>query len=285
MSSGENLLRMFLRHYMLRVQEYDLDTMIAIVGDRGSGKSTLSLRMAELLTELRGSELMFDPAENVYYDIHRLQEDLLKLRKTVMIVDEAAIQLFSRDFATDVNKEIVKTVQISRDQNDIVIWVFPHFMHLDKGVRLYMHHVWRTRVQFLRGGGKIHLTRPYMVQTDYIHDKYRVVPAEYLSEYGDYRPAPWITWNLPREDWWKIYHQKKQEFKKRLVASTSQIPKKMTAREFIESQIRQNPDLIQVLQKKHSRERSSIIKKWAEETGYHLTYLYKVVSNLPPSEF
>lgn len=105
------------------MQEQDTDSIFLIVGMEGSGKSHLGLHCLEYLNGTP-AQIALDKID--FLDILKVIPD-----ERTVVFDEAGDGLFSRDFASQINKELVKTFMIIRGKKLIVFLVLPSFFMLD----------------------------------------------------------------------------------------------------------------------------------------------------------
>lgn len=114
----------------------DKDFLITIDGDTGTGKSTMALKIAKSVQpDYDMNTQMVFSAEEFLTAINSLP------RGSVIVADEAVTMLFSRDFMTNSNKDIVKKLNLVRYKNYIILFLIPNFWDLEKGARERMK-VW-----------------------------------------------------------------------------------------------------------------------------------------------
>ncbi len=285
-SINEGFLHMICKGYADRAIKFDLNAMVAITGEMGTGKSSLALRMAEILSDEYG--LKFKGVKDIYFNLDDLKTELASAKHRVMIVDEAGVQLYSRDFAKEANKEIVKIAQMLRFRNSVIIWTLPHFGFLDKGVRLLIHHVWRTEKHFMKNQktGEVELIRvakPYVVVTDFINARsLRIEPASVKIK-GQYVEVPWMRWKMPREKTWEEYQKKKEQFWKNKLGEG--IKRYKNVKEAIKAWLEDHPEDIEVLfdpKYKRTGKRREIIFHIAKSMGYSEKTIYQALSEYMP---
>ncbi len=278
---NEGFLHMICKGYADRATKFDLNAMVAITGEMGTGKSSLALRMAEILSDEYG--LKFKGVRDIYFDLEDLKAELVSAKHRVMIVDEAGVQLYSRDFAKEANKEIVKIAQMLRFRNSVIIWTLPHFGFLDKGVRLLIHHVWRTEKHFMKNPETknielIRVAKPYVVVTDFINPKsLRIEPAS-VKIRGQYIEVPWMRWKMPRKKLWEEYQKKKEQFWKDKLGEGAR--KYKNAGEAIKAWLNEHPDDAKVLldpKYKGTRKRGDVVRRIAKSLGYSEKTIYQTM--------
>lgn len=107
----------------------DLDCLIAITGEEGTGKSTLALHVG----------LTLDP--NLWLDqIHNSAEALMgdavdRPEATTLVLDEAFSGALNRDHATSGNKRFVQFLGEGRALRHFIVVAFPRFQNLDPYLR------------------------------------------------------------------------------------------------------------------------------------------------------
>jgi len=271
---SENLLYYAAKIYADRALKHDLNAMIAITGEMGAGKSSLALKLAEILRDEHG--LKFS-ADNIYFDMYEFADDLARKRKHVMIIEEAGVQLYSRNFMTELNRFIAQISQMLRFRNDIIIFTLPHIRLLDKTVRILLQHIWRVRVVGDGQGGVKRQAKPYIVFTDYIHDTIKIVPAKYKTPYGGYNEFPWIEWSMPSRELWQEYNIKKERFFLSMLPTTVKNLKVEIQR------VLEDPEMRKILFAKYSKERRKLIERLAKKYGVSTKHLYRVIREIQKS--
>jgi adenylate kinase family enzyme len=116
--------------------EHNKNALICVFGETGSGKSYLSLSLAEQL----------DPKfsiERVCFSYKEFME-LVQVGRfekgSVIVIDEAGALLFSRNFNTIINKTIAIILQTFRQDNLIVFFNVPSVKFVDKVARSLFHY-------------------------------------------------------------------------------------------------------------------------------------------------
>ena len=201
-----NLLHLAVDSYYRRIAA-DLNVIIGIVGGPGTGKSSLAIRIAEILRDKYGMNFSVD---NVFFDPAEFIEALSQ-RHSVVILDEAGVAINSRNFMKDLNKAINFAVQTTRFKNSVMIFVAPHIQFIDKAVRTLIMHIWRAEA-FYSNGQFVRLVKPFFVSTDYVHDIIKIVPATYTVNGKGVQEYPWMQFNTPNEKLWREYLEKKEKW-------------------------------------------------------------------------
>lgn len=118
----------------LRVHRKRRNAIVLVWGETGSGKSYLSMLFGILL------DLLFYKRYKERIIVHPLKF-LIALREgkfpkcAVVVIEEIGTSLYSRDWYTEVNKQIIKVLQTFRNKRLIVIFNVPHPSFIDKHSR------------------------------------------------------------------------------------------------------------------------------------------------------
>lgn len=108
--------------------------MLVVVGPTGSGKSYSAIALA----------MMIDPDFDISRVCFRAEEFLKAASRdldpgSVIVFDEAGIDVSSREWYTVRNKAINQTVETFRRDNLVCIWTTPVLSNIDKKSRSYFH--------------------------------------------------------------------------------------------------------------------------------------------------
>lgn len=115
---------------MKRHVRNDFDVNALITGKEGIGKSTVGILVGE------EADPNFDYARNIIYRPEKIIEQIRGLNKyEAALIDEAIRILYARTFYNKAQIAVNKYLRICRKENKIMIWVIPHIMDLDSGVR------------------------------------------------------------------------------------------------------------------------------------------------------
>lgn len=165
-----------LRQVCLNRQVNKYDGILAITGERGSGKSTIAYHIAK---KIKG----FRPKFDLIYDLDTLKKRLEKWDK-IVIVDEAIYTAYKREWQKKGQIELIKQLNAYRDHRNIVILCIPTFWDLDKPLRQMCF----MRVDVIkRGTGVVH--KP--LKSNYTQDNwdsYNNEKVERVSILGRKRP-------------------------------------------------------------------------------------------------
>lgn len=157
-----------------KVHYYNEDCIIGVSGATGVGKTTLSVRLAELLDIDHHGVSRF-PTKGDFkgkiVDCPRLVnsiEDYKELRKktnypvgSAFVIDEAQTLINSRDFMSRKNKDVIRLVSTGRVFRAFTFLNLPYWEHLDNQVKSYLHAV--LIVSRPDRGRKISIWTPYRV--------------------------------------------------------------------------------------------------------------------------
>jgi len=135
----------FLSFNIARMQNYDLDAHILIIGQARSGKSTLSLRFLERIYSIKHDIPLTDVdnfiVEKDFFNknmIYSPQQklDLVKQNfKDVIITDEAFLIADKRESMSYVNVRYTKLLNVFANRNNIIFTNMQDFTELDARIR------------------------------------------------------------------------------------------------------------------------------------------------------
>lgn len=158
----------------------DKDIVIAVTGDEGEGKSRFTIELAKMI------DPRFDVKKNIAYRGRKeIEEKFNSLPKySVLDIDEAIKDFFSRNAMTLDNKKLVQLFSIIREKNIVTFLLLPNFWNLDPYYRNHRIRIW------------IHLTKQGHVLVlkksinQFTFDKWYQALNEklvnkYLDRYGD----------------------------------------------------------------------------------------------------
>lgn len=116
------------------------DNIVMITGQERSGKSTLGFHIFEKLAERLGKEFTVD---NIYFSAYELYRDAKKGNKRdIFMLDEAGAELYGKEWYTEVQKSIVKLLQVIGKKELTIILNLPHRTLLNKDIRNRRIHYW-----------------------------------------------------------------------------------------------------------------------------------------------
>ncbi len=121
------------------------DCPIIITGGTSSGKSTLSYQISKALRRLGFHK--FNPEEDLIYDPQEASEEIDKRFYSTIIIDEAVNVMFNRDWYNELQKKIIKALNMNRHHYNIVFFNLPSGKDVDKKLlsvaRIWVHVVER----------------------------------------------------------------------------------------------------------------------------------------------
>ena len=129
----------FLRSIWYRVHKNNLDWLWAMVGQKGSGKSYASLHIASIL------DPNFTPEKNMAFSVPQFMNLLNEeksphiKRGSVIIFEEAGVNIDNRKFHSTMNKVFIYTAQVMRNRNLVVLFTVPNLSFIDKKARNMLH--------------------------------------------------------------------------------------------------------------------------------------------------
>lgn len=104
-----------------------------LTGEPGTGKSWTAMKIGDDLSKMTGREFT---VKNIVFEV----EDLLKLiqvlpPKSVIILDEAGVELAAREFMSARNRAMGKIFQVFRYKQLALIWTLPDLSMIDVQIR------------------------------------------------------------------------------------------------------------------------------------------------------
>ena len=139
-------------------------TWYCFLGDRGTGKSTLSYIMAHAI--IRQLKILRRPTEFSIDHVCFSTDDLVKFLRTkqnaIVVWEESGVGAYSRDFMTKSNKDLNKIFQMFRYKNIILISNFQHLNLLDKHARMQINRVFWLKSKIHRDKDGTPYTSKYL---------------------------------------------------------------------------------------------------------------------------
>ena len=196
-----------------RLISHNKNVLSAELGPTGSGKSYRDLRKAELWYTYHFKEKF--PIENICFGLAKVMERISKgdlRRGEVLIVEEAGVNLGSRDWQSKFSKMFNYILQSFRSMNIALFLNLPYLSMLDSQARHLLHYYaesvgidYQTGVnkckpfflQVAQGTGKIYRHYPkvkldgktikvkkfnYLMPSQYLIDAYEEKKEKYLKE-------------------------------------------------------------------------------------------------------
>lgn len=126
--------KLFYRRNYERLHKRNQNEIIIIVGDPGSGKSYMGLRLGEILTDRKFSmeDCKFSPAEF-------MQRIATAGKYSVIMLDDSGIALNAREFMSKSNKLLSLALESCRFKNQTLILTVPDLAMIDINARRLMN--------------------------------------------------------------------------------------------------------------------------------------------------
>jgi predicted XRE-type DNA-binding protein len=133
-----------LGNYTRKLLNDDWDFLITVDGLERVGKSTLALLIAFEHMKLKTNEEKIKFIKNnIVYSGIGIREKAYELpRFSVIINDEAGLDAFNRDALKKFNKDLIKTLMVCGERNQLFILNFPNFWWLDPYIRDHRCQLW-----------------------------------------------------------------------------------------------------------------------------------------------
>jgi energy-coupling factor transporter ATP-binding protein EcfA2 len=120
-----------------------LDTIVLVTGERGSGKSTLTILICQIISQV------FDD-KDITFTVEEFNEGLAndptgddeKGIYPIKMLDEAAWDLFAQNWGKKIQKNFVRKFTVIRAKREIVFFVLPHRDLLNSVLRETMGKYW-----------------------------------------------------------------------------------------------------------------------------------------------
>ncbi len=190
-------------------------SFMASIGQRRSGKSVFTL----------GACCRVDPdfpAEQICFSSDDLKEQLNEKTCTSILWEEAGASAFARDFMSESNRAVVKTLQVYGFKKLAIFGNYQHMLYLDSDVRLQLDCIFKMKAQHVFEDGQpvTHtFALPYKVVTDWIkkptYRPYKVLRDEVWKDIGAI-PVPdmevYFKYCGVSKQLYHEYERKKQEY-------------------------------------------------------------------------
>lgn len=206
----------FIKSIKHRVLKLNRDCIIIVIGEKGSGKSYLSLRIAEMIDpKFNIDKVVFKPKEAFDLILGDKKREIKKVpRGSVIVFDEAGLNLYRREWWAVSSKAMVQLAQSSRFLNIVLIFTIPSLKYLDSGIIPLSQIIIKTtgKIDYKK---KQVLCKPYIISSDpfdYIKGKpyYRQFPKKILPE-GHFDVTHFRV-NIPSKELVEAYEEKKEKF-------------------------------------------------------------------------
>lgn len=198
-----------------RLIRHNKNVISAELGATGSGKSYRDLRKAELWYEYHFKEKF--PIENICFGIGSVMDRLSKgnlRRGEVLIVEEAGVNLGSRDWASKFSKMFNYILQSFRSMNIALFLNLPYLSMLDSQARHLLHYYAESvGIDHEKGLNKC---KPFFLQVAQGTGKiYRHYPKVKLN--GHTIKVKRFNYAMPSQYLINVYEQQKDTYLKTLI--------------------------------------------------------------------
>jgi len=211
-SKKKHFLDILISQYKEAIFDDGESVMIACVGPPGSGKSTLSIKIAMAIDK------HFSVKHNITWSVEELIEKIRSETKRAFVFEEAGVEIYSRNFMSKLNRVMSYIAQTHRFRRNLIIFNLPHIRQIDVDIRIMLKHVllvkkFKQKIM-INGTRKIvkwHAFFPWRFTTLWIDDGiYRVPEKVYYDdcvvEMG------WVAFDPVPEEIYKEYEQRKMEW-------------------------------------------------------------------------
>jgi len=210
----------FLKWMENRLIHSNKNILSAELGSTGSGKSYRDLRKAELWYQYHFNEEF--PMKNICFGVANVMELLSRgnLRKgEVIIVEEAGVNLGSRDWQSRVSKMFNYVLQSFRSMNLALFMNLPYLSMLDSQARKLLHYY--AESSSIDEENKINICKPFFLQVAQSSGKpYRHYPKVKMN--GRNVKLKKFGWSMPSKYIVDAYEQKKREYLQKLTTDYSE---------------------------------------------------------------
>ena len=198
-----------------RLIRHNKNVLSAELGPTGSGKSYRDLRKAELWYQYHFKEEF--PVENICFGVDEVMKRLSEgnLRKgEVLIVEEAGVNLGSRDWQQKFSKMFNYILQSFRSMNIALFFNLPYLSMLDSQARHLLHYYAESiGIDHDKGFNKC---KPFFLQVAQGTGKiYRHYPKVKLS--GRTVKLKRFNYRMPSQYLTDAYEQKKEAYLKQII--------------------------------------------------------------------
>jgi hypothetical protein len=209
----------FLKWMKNRLIESNKNILSAELGPTGSGKSYRDLRKAELWYDYYFKEKF--PAENICFGVANVMSLLSKgnlRRGEVIIVEEAGVNLGSRDWQSKISKMFNYVLQSFRSMNLALFMNLPYLSMLDSQARKLLHYYAESVT--IDNDNKINICKPFFLQVAQSSGKpYRHYPKVKMN--GRNVKIKKFCWSMPSKYIIDEYEKKKREYLQKLTMEYS----------------------------------------------------------------
>lgn len=180
------------------------DNIVMITGQERSGKSTLGFHIYKKLAERLGKEYSVD---NIYFSAKNLHKDAKSAdHRDIFMLDEAGAELYGKEWYKQVQKSIVKLLQVIGKKELTIILNLPHRTLLNKDIRNRRIHYWfHTSTKKRRNANDV-------IKRSRGYAKLREPHTNEWSDTAFWKAKFTINYPALEDEVWEEYEKKKSEY-------------------------------------------------------------------------
>jgi len=139
---------------IIEIVHNKFDCFIIVEGKRGLGKSTLAYEILSRvsrymkLSDRENKDYIFRPKKDILYSQQDVLNAVTKRKYDSFLADELIAVTFNRDFYSESQKKIIKSLNMYRDSCNLIVSCVPQFATLDNQIR----NLCRIRITVVRRG-------------------------------------------------------------------------------------------------------------------------------------
>lgn len=281
----------FVNNIKHRLLTLNRDCILIVIGEKGSGKSYLSLKLAEEIDpEFNIDKVVFKPQEAFKLILGDKVKGTNKIKKgSAILFDEAGLELSKKEWYAAASKAMVQLAQSFRFLNIALIFTLPSMKYLDSGIPLLSQMIIKTtgNIDYVN---KQVLCKPYVISHDafdYSRSKpyYRKFPKR-LSANGHFDITQ-MRVGMPSAELVEAYEVKKEKFAlekyTRLMAKLQDVDDKRFVSKYLtfaelKAKIISNPGKY-IKEFKSTGERR-IIGEWIKLENVNTSKVFKTIDRL-----
>ncbi|MDD5061103.1 MAG: hypothetical protein PHN44_02335 [Candidatus Marinimicrobia bacterium] len=117
--------------------------LAVLTGETGSGKSWTAAKIGEDLSKMTNRPFTY---KNIVFEADALLEFIQKsVPRSVVVLDEAGVELAAREFMSQRNRSMGKIFQVFRYKQIALIWTLPDLSMIDVQIRKLCHTFMETQ--------------------------------------------------------------------------------------------------------------------------------------------
>lgn len=163
-----------------KMQDMDYDCIICVDGNRGTGKSNFSWVLGRRILGKK-----WNPWKVILFS----RNDVMKAsneKRTVIIGDEFINVAYNRDFYDEEQKDLLKILNMNRDNCNVLLACIPYFKHLDT----QMKDLIKIRITMLRRGwALVQAQNPFINASDRWDTKVNEKIERSWYKHGVFKPV------------------------------------------------------------------------------------------------